>query len=71
MIAFEIEKHSRDSEAIRREAGGHRHGAASMSGNLTENEGGHPQGDLMVPGLTGAASEVPSIGGTGLPPSLD
>ena len=59
LIAFEIEKHSRDSDAIRREAGGSRQRAVSMSGGLVESENGHPQGNLMVPGLLGAAGEVP------------
>ena len=59
MVAYEIEKHSRDSEAIRREGGGQHHGGVQTSGSIMESEAAQPRGDLMVPGYSGAVSDVP------------
>ena len=61
-IAFEIAKHSRDTEAIRKESHGHRSGAMAMTGGVQESG---PL-DGIIPGLTvGSAGEVPPP----LPPS--
>ena len=58
-IAYEIERHTRDSEAIRKEGGGQHHGGLSTSGGMTDGFAAQPQGDLLVPGYSGATAEVP------------
>ena len=54
LIAYEIEKHSRDSEAIRKETGSSRQGAISLAGSIAEAEGGHPPWEPHGPWAAGS-----------------
>ena len=60
IIAFDLERHSRDSEALRREGNGQRSAAVTASGGPMESDSMYGQADLVGQGLAvGAAGEVP------------